>query len=271
MDPQVPKQERDHQEAAHRRGDDPGDERPAHPGRIPSPARSSPLYRTAPAITGSESRNENRAAVSRSNVSTRAAVIVTRTRDARLERERLGDAEHEPVADAEVLQVPPRRRDPVHRVEHHAEHHEHHGDQPRLPELVLDEALERGPDDVARDRPDDERPGEAFVGRADPAGGDRVERRPRVARHVVPEVDERADERPEVQGDVERLVQVRIGQDRPVEQPRHDDQVARARDRRELGHALGDAEHDRLQDAQGVVSSGDGTRTRPILAARGAF
>src|SRR4029453_5682916 len=83
----------------------------------------------------------------------------------------------------------------------------------------------------------------------------RAEPRGRVAGDVVSEVHERADERPEVQRDVEGLVQARIGEDRPVEEPRHDDQVTRARDRRELGHALGDAEHDRLQDGRGGSSA----------------
>ena len=40
--PQVPQEERDHEEAAHGRGADPGDERPREPGGIPSPARSRP-------------------------------------------------------------------------------------------------------------------------------------------------------------------------------------------------------------------------------------
>jgi hypothetical protein len=69
----------------------------------------------------------------------------------------------------------------------------------------------------------------------------------------VAEVHERPDQRPDVQRDVEGLVQVGVGQDRPVEQPRDDDQVPRAGDRRELGYALRDAEDDRLQDGQGAL------------------
>ena len=75
--------------------------------------------------------------------------------------------------------------------------------------------------------------------------GDRLPSRLPLRHHVGP----RADPDPAV-------VEVRIGDDRPVEQPRHDDQVSRARDRRELGHALRDAEDDRLQDGQ-VVSFGE--------------
>ena len=79
----------------------------------------------------------------------------------------------------------------------------------------------------------------------------------------MPEVDEGPDQRPDVQRDVERLVQVCVGQDRPVEQPRDQDQVPRARDRRELGDSLGDAEDDRLQDGQDGLPGGYGA---PMLA-----
>ena len=131
-------QERDHQ-AAHGGGGDARDERTTHPGRDPVGGQVQTLVEHRPAITGSESRNENRAAVSRSNVSTRAAVIVTP------ERETPGWSARAWATPSTSPSRTPRssrsRRDEAIRstAAAHPEHHEHDGDQPRLPELVLDD------------------------------------------------------------------------------------------------------------------------------------
>ena len=124
------------------------------------------------------------------------------------------------------------------------------------PSLSWITSSKSGPGDGAGDRADRRAPTRAARRSWDRAGARSSCTKAFRYRHdVAPEVDERAHERPDVQGHVEGLVQVRVVQDRPVEQPRHEDQVAGARHRRELGHALGDAEHDRLQDAHPAVLS----------------
>jgi hypothetical protein len=52
--------------------------------------------------------------------------------------------------------------------------------------------------------------------------------------------------------DVERLVELRVLDDAPAEEPRDEDEVARARHGSELGQPLRDAEDDGLKDAHGV-------------------
>ena len=69
-----------------------------------------------------------------------------------------------------------------------------------------------------------------------------------------------------MQGHVERLLQVRVADHGPPEHPRHEDQVPRAGDRRELRRPLHEAEDDRLEDAHTVLPSENG---RLMLAADG--
>ena len=66
-----------------------------------------------------------------------------------------------------------------------------------------------------------------------------------------------------MQGHVEGLLQVRVADHGPPEHPRHEDQVPRAGDRRELRRPLHEAEDDRLQDAHTVLPSG---KVRLMLA-----
>ena len=64
---------------------------------------------------------------------------------------------------------------------------------------------------------------------------------------LAPEVRDDGHERPDVQRDVERLVEVRVRLEiRPVEEPRDEDQVPGRRDGQELREALDGAEHERL-------------------------
>ena len=67
------------------------------------------------------------------------------------------------------------------------------------------------------------------------------------AHEVAPEVRADRDERSEVQRDVERLVEaVVLLEVRPLGRPGNEDEVARRRDRQELGEPLHDAEDERL-------------------------
>ena len=64
---------------------------------------------------------------------------------------------------------------------------------------------------------------------------------------VAPEVRGDGDERPQVERDVERLVEaVVLLEVRPLRAPGDEDEVTRRRDREELGEALDDAEDERL-------------------------
>jgi hypothetical protein len=63
----------------------------------------------------------------------------------------------------------------------------------------------------------------------------------------VPEVAHHRQQRPEVQADVEGLVELVVFlQVRPVAEPRDEDQVARRRDREQLGRALDEPQPERL-------------------------
>ena len=144
-------------------------------------------------------------------------------------------------------------------VKHEAKDDEHGGDQPRLTEVVLDHLFEEGTDDGTGYGREKQQPRQALLGRLDAAprrrsqpGGDQL-------RQVPPEIGDGADEGAGVEGDVEGLVEVlEVVELVPVEQPGHEDQMAARRDREELRQALGDAQHDGVQD--GNVSSRLGRR-----------
>jgi hypothetical protein len=198
-------------------------------------------------MMGSESRNENRAA--------EAQPAGGGDRDAGpgdpgLERGGLGQAEEQPAAHGEVLQAAVARAPPVHDVEEDAERREHRGHEPRRPQPLLDELLEGRPHRRPWDRPHREGPGEALVDRGDRPASDGAEPGGQVPGHVAAEEGQGAGEGAEVEGDVERLGEPGVGEPPPAEEPGDQDQVARARDRGELRHALRDPQHDGLQDAQ---------------------
>ena len=70
---------------------------------------------------------------------------------------------------------------------------------------------------------------------------------------VVPEVGAHGDERPEMERDVERLVEaIVLLEVRPVAEPGHEDEVSGRGDRQELREPLDDAEDERLAVRDGV-------------------
>ena len=72
-----------------------------------------------------------------------------------------------------------------------------------------------------------------------------------VAHEVTPEVADDRDQRPEMERDVEGLVElVVLLEVAPVEEPRHEDQVSRGGDGKELGCALHEPEPERLPVGQ---------------------
>ena len=70
---------------------------------------------------------------------------------------------------------------------------------------------------------------------------------------LVAEVADDRDERAEVQGDVERLLDRRVVEVVPVEQPRHEQEMTARRDRQELGEPLHEAEDDGMEDGHGAL------------------
>ena len=97
---------------------------------------------------------------------------------------------------------------PVDRVEDEGADGEEDRDLPRLAEMALDRAAERGADDHGRDRGDDHDPRDPLVrvanrsrAHAAPPGADQAD-------EIRPEVRDDCHERPEVQRDVERPVEV---------------------------------------------------------------
>jgi len=149
-----------------------------------------------------------------------------RPRDPGLQRHRLGHPDEQGVGHAHVAEGPGLLGPSIHQVEHHAEHGQHHRDDVGLAQLVLDHAFEQRAGDGAGDRPDDQEPRQTLLDLVDPAAPDAAEPRHQVRHHVAPEVGQRPNERPQVQRDVEGLVQLLVGEDAPVEEPRHQDEVA---------------------------------------------
>ena len=84
-------------------------------------------------------------------------------------------------------------------------------DLPRLAEVRLDRRLADRAGDRRRDRRHEDEPGDLLVGRLrSPAAPTERNQATDEPHDVVPEVDDHGDERPEMQGDVERLVEVRV-------------------------------------------------------------
>ena len=89
-----------------------------------------------------------------------------------------------------------------------------------------------------------------------------------VADEVVAEVHDDGDERAEVQGDVERLLDRCVAGRFPAEEPAREDQVPARRDRQELREPLHQAEHDGVEDRhrRGTVPPYDRVRGDPTQA-----
>src|SRR5439155_21219864 len=94
-------------------------------------------------------------------------------RDARLQGDRLGDADEDGITQPDVPDVPALPRATVHDIEDDPEHREHDRDQPWLAQLLVDEVLAGRARDGAGDRPDDQPPCQTLVRGADGAARDR--------------------------------------------------------------------------------------------------
>ena len=134
-----------------------------------------------------------------------------------LQRQRLGEPQEQARLGPDGVQIAIASADPVDDVEDHPEDREHHGDQPRLTERVLDRALEQRSRDRPGDRADHERPSESFVRRADRTSSDRRDPCLEVAPEIDAEIDHGPHQRPDVERDVEGLVERRILDDGPPE------------------------------------------------------
>ena len=84
-----------------------------------------------------------------------------------------------------------------------------------------------------------------------------------VHREVLAEVEDRGEERAEVEGDVERLLDLGRVEVVPPEQPRDEQQVPARRDRQELREPLDETEHDGVEDRHRRRRSVDG-RDEPV-------
>src|SRR6266536_1715289 len=168
---------------------------------------------------------------------------------------RLGQADGDGVGRSEMTELTCAAGPSVHQEQDHAERGKHDRDQPGIPQLLFDDVLEERADNSSRDRADHEEPGHSFIHSRHREASDRPGPGRQVLGDVPPEVRHGARERAHVQGDVERLVQGLVGEDAPMEEPGHQDQVPRARYRRELREALNDPQHDRLKDARPYLLS----------------
>ena len=92
--------------------------------------------------------------------------------------------------------------------EREGEHEE--ADEVAACRAVLDEALEGDADEAGRDRADEQQPGEPLVGRLDATLAQAADPGAQDAHDLAPEVGEHGDERAQVQGDVEGLVEVGV-------------------------------------------------------------
>ena len=125
----------------------------------------------------------------------------------------------------------------------------------RLGEQRAQRVFEREAGEPGRDGRDDEQPGHAFVGRLESAGSQCAEEAADDAHPVGAEVDEQRDRGRDVQRDDEREVERLVGGlgAHEVSQPSQagiEHRVAEARDREQLGDALQQADHDRLEVAE---------------------
>ena len=114
--------------------------------------------------------------------------------------------------------------------------------------MVLDEALPDASRDHRRDRADDDGPGNACIGALNRAAAERRPYRSNQADDLRLEVDQDRDQRPGMECDVERLVELLVVlKEVIVLQPGDQDQVTGGGDRQELGQPLDDPEHQCLE------------------------
>ena len=220
-----------------------------------------PLNTTAANVIGTSSRNENRAAESRSRPRKPPAVIVIPERETPGMSARLcARPTATPcfsVRSSIDLVIGRRSAQPSSPPKPARKIAICHGSPRWLGDHVLErEADQRRPGSSRRARPR-----RSLVARLDrpPAS---VPSQPTHERlQVVPEVRPDRDERAEVERDVERLVErVVLLEVVPLEEPRDEDQVPRRRDRQQLGGPLDEPEDERLpvRELRRIVPDGRG-------------
>ncbi len=132
----------------------------------------------------------------------------------------------------------------------HQEDRRHFGLGGERAQLVL----QRQADDPRGDARGDDQPREPLGGVLDAALAERAEERAHDLHPVAPVVRQQAQRAADVQHHHERQpeglrLRLRVDQPVPPEQRREQHRVPEARDREQLGHALQDPEHDRLEVA----------------------
>ena len=178
-----------------------------------------------------------------------------RARDAGSECERLRAAHDDRVTEPEIAHRAVLRRAVCPEQEQRAGG-EQDEDLPGLAEVVRDEVGTGEADDAGGDRRDEHEPRDPLVRRLDLPTSHGAEPGTDETDDVVPEVRADGDERPEVERHVERLVEaVVLLEVCPFGGPGDEDEMARGRDRQELGQTLHDPEHEslRVRECVGVV------------------
>ncbi len=204
-------------------------------------------------------RNDRRAAASRWKPRKRPPVMVIPERETPGAR---AAAWHRPITAASRRRNSSASRSPGQAVGHQQdepEHDQQHRDEPDLAQVVADGRLQQRPDGGRGQGRQGQQPRLPLVGLRHPPRSQRGPRGPGQPDQVVPEVGRRPHERAQVQGHVERAVEVGVGlagQLRPPEEPRDEDQVPAGRDGEELRQPLDDPEHDGVQDGDGVWRGG---------------
>ncbi len=184
---------------------------------MPSPTSFVILNTIAPPVTGIIIRKLSRAAASRSKPRRRAAVIVIPERDV---PGFSASACAAPTITASRTPNSSTLRCPVDRSAHRqqqTEHDERDADDHRRAELLVDPRLEQRTGQRRRHRRQQEQPRQPpFRGGRSVAVDHEPEPVSHVHREVLAEVEDRGEERAEVEGDVERLLDTRPSRSRPT-------------------------------------------------------
>jgi hypothetical protein len=152
-----------------------------------------------------------------------------RARSARHQRQRLRAADRERLRPAQAELVPGAAAKAVRQVHQDAEDGERARDEQRVAEIRLDEVCEQQAREPHGNRRHEDLPCQPAVARL-PASEHRVDPRDGHDAKLAAEVGQQREQRADVHGDVEG--EALVG---PAEEMRDEDQVARARDRQELG------------------------------------
>ena len=144
--------------------------------------------------------------------------------------------------------------DPFAREQEHAVRSQEDRGRERLREQGAQRVFERDTGDSGGDARDDQQPRHPLVGRLELPAPERVEERPNDADPVVAEVHEQRDRRGDMERNDECQVEglaggLRVDEMIPTEPGRYEHGMPQAGDREQLGDALEQADHDRLEIA----------------------